>query len=130
MDLFETYYSGSDRVWLNDGAGHFTETGQVFPSLRTRQARLADLDGDEDLDVVVSGLINGPNYALVNGGTGRFEDRVQPFGNSDSKSMALGDLDGDGDLDVFVANYSRQPNRVWLNEPIFDNRKVSTGLPR
>jgi len=118
VDLFETYTSGSDRVWLNDGAGRFTETGQELPSLLSKRAQLADLDGDGDLDVVVSGERGLPNYALLNDGSGQFEDRVQWFGNSSSSGLALGDLDGDGDLDVFVANYHEQPNRVWLNQRV------------
>jgi len=122
IDLFETYCSGSDRVWLNDGAGRFTETGQELPSFLSKRAQLADLDGDGDLDVVVSGERGMPNYALLNDGTGQFDDRVQWFGNSSSSGLALGDLDGDGDLDVFVANYYEQPNRVWLNESLTDSR--------
>lgn len=126
-DLFQTCYAGTDRVWLNDGTGQFTETGQQLPNINSKRARFADLDEDGDLDVVVTGLNNDPNYVMLNDGSGHFVERVQWFGHSTSNGLALGDLDGDGDLDAFVANGSDQPNRIWINTAV-DEPAVSLGF--
>jgi len=42
--------SSSNRVLLNDGHGHFADSGQRLGSLNTYAVQLADLDGDGDLD--------------------------------------------------------------------------------
>ena len=49
MDVFATAY-GANTVWLNDGTGHFTETGQSLGVFSSMGAALGDLDGDHDLD--------------------------------------------------------------------------------
>ncbi len=47
------------RVWLNDGAGGFADSGQALGTQGTWSAALGDLDGDGDLDVFAG---NGGNY--------------------------------------------------------------------
>src|SRR6478735_1486167 len=43
-----------DKVLLNDGKGHFVTSDLGSTADRTYTAALADLDGDGDLDVVIS----------------------------------------------------------------------------
>ena len=117
-----------DVLFLNDGHGTFTDSGQSLDANSTFAVRLADLDGDGDLDAFV---VNGdepagislPNRVYLNDGTGIFTDSGQRLGNAVSVSIELADLDGDGDLDAFVANGTRsfgrvieQPNEVWIND--------------
>src|SRR5207302_11030241 len=76
-------------------AGQFS-TGAVF----------ADVDGDGDLDLLVTALGEGTRLFL-NDGKGCFAEArdsglARQFG---SKSIALGDIDGNGTLDLYVANY-------------------------
>ena len=71
-------------------------TGAVF----------ADVDGDQDLDLLVNS-IGGGTRLLMNDGKGKFSDHaggrlVKRFG---SMSLALADIEGDGDLDLYVTNY-------------------------
>ncbi len=115
LDAFVVNLSGEgNRVWLNDGTGHFTNGGQSLGSSDSASVSLGDLDGDGDLDAFVANFSGGGNRVWLNDGTGHFSDSGQSLGSSDSACVSLGDLDGDGDLDAFIANF-KQDNTVWLN---------------
>jgi hypothetical protein len=107
-----------DTIWLNDGAGQFSDSGQRLGSSSTEAVALGDLDGDGDLDAFVA--TDWINAVWLNDGAGTFHDSGQSLGDSVSLAVALGDLDGDGDLDAFVGNAVQesrgQPNAVWLND--------------
>ena len=105
----------NNRVWLNDGSGNFTDSGQALGDHNSLGVELGDLDGDGDLDAFDVNLFQG-NRVWLNDGSGNFTDSGQDLGNHHSFGVALGDVDGDGDLDAFVANQN-QGDRVWLNQP-------------
>src|SRR2546422_677455 len=70
-------------------------------------AVFADVDGDGDLDLLVSTL-GGGVALLMNDGHGVFTERTAEAGlasRSGSMTMTLTDVDGDGRLDLYVANY-------------------------
>ncbi|AKG53595.1 hypothetical protein DGWBC_0932 [Dehalogenimonas sp. WBC-2] len=103
--------SGANQVYLNDGNGSFSDSGQSLGDSVSNGVSLGDLDGDGDLDAFVA---NGDaNKVWLNNGAGIFADSGQVLGNTESLDVALGDLDGDGDLDAFIANFGS--NKVWLN---------------
>ncbi len=68
----------------------------------------ADVDGDRDVDLLVSHY--GPTVLLRNDGAGRFAP-AEPLRERESEefpwgsSMALADADRDGDLDLYVSRY-------------------------
>jgi predicted lipoprotein with Yx(FWY)xxD motif len=101
-----------NRVWLNDGSGVFSDSGQKLGYSYSNSVALGDVDGDGDLDAWVAN--NGANLVWLNDGNGNFSDSGQTIGSFSSRSVALGDLDGDGDLDAWVVN-EHSANRVWLN---------------
>lgn len=105
-----TYYG--NRVFLNNGQGQFSDSGQALGNLVCFGAATGDLDGDGDLDGFLSNT--GPNTVWLNNGAGVFTDSGQALGNNNSLKSCLGDLDGDNDLDVLTAN-SGTGNRVYLN---------------
>ena len=105
-----------NKVWLNDGNGVFTDSGQSLGMGPSFSVVLADVDGDGDLDAFVANSANQANKVWLNDGSGVFTDSGQSLGTADSTSVDLGDVDGDGDLDAFVANHGSQPNKVWLND--------------
>lgn len=88
---------------------------------RTASLSIGDIDGDDDMDLIVANGRHWPGQNKVflndlkNGGQGTFDvhhdlDAEQ----STSYTAALGDIDGDGDLDVVVGN-DKQPSYVMLN---------------
>jgi hypothetical protein len=110
-----------DKVWLNDGAGIFADSGQTLGNGHSACAALGDVDADGDLDAVVAagGFFAEPNTVWINDGDGNFLDSGQALGNGYSIGCALGDLDKDGDLDAYVSNYHEffgEPDEVWLND--------------
>jgi hypothetical protein len=99
-------------VWLNDGSGSFSVSGQIILGAYGRDIALGDVDGDGDLDTFMA-FQDAANKLWLNNGTGSFEESGFAYGNSDSYDLAIGDLDADGDLDIFVANQVGG-NKVWL----------------
>ena len=85
------------------------EAGIVCSDRFSTAATFADIDGDTDLDLLVTAL-GGPNACFMNDGSGRFTEVTAAVGlTSDrgSTSMALADIDGDGDLDLYVTNLKK-----------------------
>ena len=118
------YPGEPNRVWLNDGAGRFRDSGQRLVSTGmsgwevTHAVALGDIDGDGDIDAVFGDALflnfRSSDTVWINDGAGQFtlyaEPRLKPEGDhfvGRSEAVRLGDLDGDGDLDLFVGNCCR-----------------------
>ena len=85
-----------NRVFWNDGTGHF-EPGPVLGEIAsTRSVSLADLDGDGNLDVLVTNR-GEPNSIFFNDGSRGFERRGT-FGTARDSTIgvAVGDVTGTG----------------------------------
>jgi len=106
------WHNQPNKVWLNDGRGQFSDSGQSLGSAETRALALGDVDDDGDLDVFVGN--DGPNEVGLNDGRAKFSGSGQTLGNAYTQVVALADLDNDGDLDAFVGN--RTTGEVWLND--------------
>ncbi len=119
---------GGEQLLLNNGRGVFTDaTDQLPPPLSifddiSADARLADVDGDADLDILVSnenpfpGGIGAQNRLWVNDGLAVFADETVfrlPAAIDQTAAMLPGDTDGDGDLDIVVLN--RGQDNVLVN---------------
>ncbi|MFM1941729.1 MAG: hypothetical protein RI897_711 [Verrucomicrobiota bacterium] len=113
-ELCDLYFCGLDsdnKLFLNIGNFQFREVTDQ-PILRcsnqdSTAAAFADIDGDNDLDLLVNSLGHGTRI-FSNDGNGHFEETTAANGvasNAASMSMALADIDGDEDLDLFVVNY-------------------------
>ncbi len=112
-DIYFAHLHGSNALYRNLGNWRFedvTETaGVAAPDRFSTGAVFSDVDGDGDLDLLVTAL-GGPNAAFRNEGNGRFTEVTEAWGlvsNRGSTTMALADIDGDGDLDLYVTNYKR-----------------------
>lgn len=94
-----------DRVLLGDGRGGFLsayDLGTVAD--RTYTGHLADLDGDRDLDVVISND-RDPKLVYLNDGKGHFGPGSH-FGQPDwpTRNATVVDLNADHRPDIVVAN--------------------------
>jgi len=71
-----TNAGGRTRLWLNDGAGHFTDaTDERMPAASIRfswDLEFVDVDNDADLDIVVSCKRCGGGSLYRNDGSGTF----------------------------------------------------------
>ena len=113
--------SQAETVWVNDGSGAFSPhptTPSFGAGSNSSGVALGDLDGDGDLDAVVSNNSSQPETVWLNDGSGSFgaHPTTSSFDSGNSTAVALGDLDRDGDLDAVVANNLAEPETVWLND--------------
>ena len=111
----------SNRVYVNNGAGFFTDTTATAlpPNAEfTENQVVADFDGDGDVDwfTVDGGLC----HYYANNGAGVFTDvsatrlvglPIQS-GNRYAVTPFATDIDGDGDLDVMIPRYPAPPSLI------------------
>jgi CubicO group peptidase (beta-lactamase class C family) len=110
----------NSEVWLNDGHGQFTDSGQELTQYG-HGVGVADFDGDGDLDAFITcHYFVRPSRVYLNDGSGNLQDTGQDLGDADMSGADLNllDLDGDGDVDVHVMYYDPQglPDKVYLND--------------
>ena len=110
-DVYLARLEGDNVLYRNLGGWKFeditVQAGVGAPDRFSTGAVLADIDGDDDLDLLVTAM-GGPNAVFLNKGGGNFEEATEALGlgsGRGSTTMALADVEGDGDLDLYVANY-------------------------
>jgi hypothetical protein len=115
----------ANELWLNDGKAKFSDRGNLGGD--GGDIELGDLDGDRDLDAIVTELTPyGPNvgpfnraHIYMNDGQGNFSDSGRTVGDPAYHWLKLGDLDLDGDLDAFVFHQVANADdysSVWFNQ--------------
>ncbi len=125
MDLYVCNYGSADQLYLNDGAGNFTEqAGMRGLSLQPQLSTVSlffDLENDGDLDLLV--IVDGEENALyLNDGQGHFQSTARGISGSSISSSGLVkptatalDIDNDGDMDIYV-NHPDTRNELYLND--------------
>jgi hypothetical protein len=106
-----------DRLYLNDGQSlpSFGTAHQIGSANdQTTTISFGDVDGDDDLDIVVGGF--GQGLIHFNDGAGNYTtSTAYGIGATVSRTLTLGDIDGDGDIDIVTGNVL-QPNLVFVND--------------
>ena len=137
QDVLITGFKGSGqriaKLYSNDGAGNFIEvTGTPFDGVQSSSIAFADIDGDNDQDVLISGF-NGNGYyskLYTNDGTGIFTKvNGTPFVGVQNASIAFADIDGDQDQDVLITGTSAtRETKLYSNDGSGNFTEVS-GTP-
>ena len=132
---------GPNLLYQNDGNGVFTDVAAAANvanlATATENYRLtgpafADMDGDDDLDLFISGVFTDPSFIFANNGDGTFTDVTAGSGIDTMQadyniSAAFGDYDLDGDLDMFIAHWGTtypdmnnpgDTEHLWRNDTI------------
>mgnify|MGYP000876626284 CR=1 FL=1 len=137
-DIYLCNIDGDNALYLNQGDWTFkniaTEAGVACSGLDCTGAVFADLDGDQDLDLLVTTVGHGVR-AFLNQGGAKFTDATDALGltsHAGSMSAALADFDNDGDLDLYVVNYRtstiRDEFNLRLKVSTIGGRKVVTSV--
>ena len=118
LDFIAGNYPGgtdrSNRVWLNNGSGVFTDSNQSLGNSYTVDITTADIDNDNDIDLITScTLCYDSTQVWRNNGNGVFSEDVlsQQFGAK--KDIDLFDIDLDGDYDLLITK--TLSDEIWLN---------------
>lgn len=116
-DLFFCGIGGKSTLYRNLGAWKFKdstrEAGLELPDLDATGAVLADVDGDSDLDLLVTSIRQGV-HLFINDGAGRFHETTSAAGLTSvtaGMTMSLADVSGNGRLDLYVCNYRNETLR-------------------
>jgi len=110
-DIYLCRLDGDNALYRNLGGWRFKDvtaaSGTACPKQFSTGSVFADVDGDHDLDLLVTAM-GQPNRLFRNNGDGSFTDATATAGigtRYGSSSIALSDIDNDGDLDLYIVNY-------------------------
>lgn len=94
------------KLYKNNGNGTFSNStaSSTFDEESYSNIDWGDIDGDNDLDVIISGSSNTNIY--INNGDETFTKSTASSAISEHGEIAFGDYDNDGDLDVVVSGNS------------------------
>lgn len=121
--------SPSTIIYENQGNGTFTALNAGLPGSRLGTVSWVDYDGDQDLDVFVSGIDQGDQTKLFeNQGNGTFSEVGAGFPDTDFLSADWHDYDGDGDLDLVAMGRYDTITAIYENQGNGQFSAVGAGL--
>ncbi|MDB5275258.1 MAG: RNA-binding protein [Ferruginibacter sp.] len=128
----------ADKLYINDGKGHFALSTAQLPVLLTNKScvAVADIDQDGDTDLFIGGLANAKEFGqpqssflLLNDGKGNFKPAAENIISLKETGMVTAavftDINKDGWTDLVIAG-------EWMPVKIFINNKGTfkeTDLP-
>ncbi|RYZ95833.1 MAG: VCBS repeat-containing protein, partial [Moraxellaceae bacterium] len=106
------HYGVDNRVYKNDGRGHFTLFETIKSGDVTYAVKLADFDNDKDLDLLVGNY--GSNTIYLNNGSGNFSGFSSSPDLKRTASLDVGDINKDGRID-YVEGNNFTANQLFIN---------------
>ena len=122
LDIFVFNRYISNKVFLNDGTGTFTETQSVGTTGAREDGKLVDIDGDGDLDAIMAA--DAGMEVFLNDGNANFTATNLNIGSTWPTQVHGGDLNGDGSMDVLVANPGTTGSDILTNTLVSANAEV------
>ena len=118
-DLIAISPAGQDRLYRNDGSGHFFDDTLIAMPLDKSAGSagvLRDLDRDGLPDLVIGNAMH-QNRLYLNDGKGAFHDYTPllPIAQLPTTGVLALDGDGDHDVDLLFLNGAGTGNRLLLN---------------
>ncbi len=122
LDLFVSNYVGTNKMYLNDGTGNFSDiskSAKLDSDSWGKGPAFGDINHDGYVDLY-EGDCKVANKLYINNGDNTFKDIASdiPGLSCDkvrTKATAFADIDNDGDLDLYVVNWAA-PNKLFINE--------------
>ncbi len=129
-----------NRLFINDGTGHFTDGTQTrlpADNDHTIDAIFEDVDLDGDLDIVVGNVFGGPIKIYRNNGAGVFTNAtIEVLGQNhfrDALGVIAADLNGDGFRDLYICDRHNPQNPkkdlLLLRNPVTAVKDPETKKP-
>jgi gliding motility-associated-like protein len=128
-------YIATARLYINDGSGSYTEMLETpFDGVRDASIAFADVDGDNDQDVLITGNAEPNGYIsklYTNDGAGGFTEVIgTPFYGVHGGAMAFADVDGDNDPDALITGSDgfESSSKLYINDGLGNFTEV-VGTP-
>lgn len=124
-DIYFASLDGPNKLYKNLGSFEFEDitekAGVAHKGFHSTGVVFADVDGDKDLDLLITAM-SKENSLYLNDGKGNFEKSENSgLGQArGSMTMSLADIDGDEDLDLYITNYKEKQAK-----DIFDLKELA-----
>jgi FG-GAP repeat. len=129
LDAVLAVEMGANRLYINDGRGHFTwQQGALGTKAHDSEHVLsADFNRDGYLDLIFVAEEDHAHQLFLGGPGGVFTEASERLPEmSEGNGLAVGDVNGDGLPDIVVGNSAEErpgkprasgQNFLWLNDP-------------
>ena len=115
------------KIYLNNGYGFFNDANHSgLTAVADGTVKLADYDGDGDLDIFIAGSVGSSSISKVyeNKGNLSFEELELTLPGYMKCTALWGDYNNDGDLDIWINGKSEEGD---LSMSIFYNNRGADG---
>ena len=118
LDLAQGRFDSNNFIYINDGAGNFTNTVSFTSGGSVYDMAWGDVDNDSDLDLATA-VAFGQSAVWINDGLGNLSPTSIPVGVASPApgftDLSWSDFDGDGFLDLAMGAGQTKETKVFHN---------------
>ena len=108
--------SDSNLIWYsNDGSENFTENTIESSIGSANHLQIADIDGDNDEDIIITSFQDDDVLWYSNDGSQNFSKSFIDNNIDGASYVKVGDMDGDGDLDIVATGQNAGDILIYTN---------------